>query len=110
MESLTKENFWNDIYARYPQQVQKFCDWIDEYKKRVNWDNLFFNEDPEFYDHAAKGRKIKYHDLPLAMQLGIFIQFVSENPVEDSHYYLKIEDGKEFIIDYFKEANDLSTV
>lgn len=72
MEKLTKENFWNDLYAQYPGEMKKFCDWIDDYKKRVDWQKLFFTP------HATHSRDIKYHDLPIAMQIGIFLQYVAE--------------------------------
>lgn len=76
--SLTKENFWNEMYEKYPDAMKTFCAWIDEYKERVKWDSLFYNESDDFYEYAVKGRRIKYHDLPIAMQIGIFLQFVSE--------------------------------
>lgn len=63
---LTKENFWNNLHAKYPEQMKRFCDWIDAYKKRVHWMALFYKD-------------VKYHDLPFAMQLGIFLQYLSEN-------------------------------
>ena len=72
MEKLTKENFWNDLYDQYPGEMKKFCDWIDDYKKRVDWQKLFFTP------HATHKRDIKYHDLPIAMQIGIFLQYVAE--------------------------------
>lgn len=65
-ESLTKENFWNELYDKYPDKMKVFCSWVDEYKEKVNWEQLFGN--------AGK----KYHDLPIAMQIGIFIQFTTE--------------------------------
>lgn len=74
MEKLTKELFWNDLYAQYPGEMKKFCDWIDDYKKRVNWD-LLFREGQHGGEYA---RPTKYHDLPIAMQIGIFLQYVAE--------------------------------
>ena len=74
-EPLTKENFWNKLYSEYPEQTKVFCDWIDEYKNAVNWAGLF-NE------HAAFGTKYsapKFDDLPYALQVGIWIEFVSQN-------------------------------
>lgn len=65
MEKLTKENFWNDAFKKWPTEVGVFCKWIDEYKKRVEWTKLL-------------GDDIKYHDLPIGMQIGIFIQFTFE--------------------------------
>lgn len=70
IDSLTKENFWNEMYTKYPGEMQHFCEWIDEYKKRVNWCTLF--------KCGSHEKPPKYHDLPIAMQVGIFIQFVAE--------------------------------
>lgn len=75
MESLTKENFWNDLQGKYPEQMKQFCDWIDEYKKRVDWRNLFGNQ----WKEERELDQVKYHDLPIAMQYGIFVQFVMES-------------------------------
>lgn len=76
MERLTKENFWNDLNNKYPEIMWKFKTWIDEYKKSVAW-KILFNDESEI----KVGSKIgpKYHDLPYAMQVGIFLQFVAEN-------------------------------
>lgn len=71
---LTKEGFWNALYAQYPEKVQVFCDWIDEYKKKNNWDYLFCNR----YLKARNLSQTKYHDLPLAMQFGIFLEFTRD--------------------------------
>lgn len=72
--SLTKENFWNDMTELYPVPVKAFGAWIDEYKNRVGWHELF-NCD------KILGPKYlpKYHDLPLAMQIGIFMQYAIES-------------------------------
>jgi len=64
-ESLTKENFWNALYQEYPKGTQVFCDWIDEYKKEVEWDLLI-------------GYDVKFHNLPHAMQLGIWVFFLQD--------------------------------
>lgn len=76
-KSLTLENFWNPLKKIYPDSMNAFCKWVDEYKKRVNWPELL-------------GSAIKYHDLPIAMQIGIFFQFTFEYRtnlflVEDVH-------------------------
>jgi hypothetical protein len=62
MENLGKENFWNPMHEKYPLAVDKFCKWIDEYKKHVNWKELF-------------GEKVKFHDLPYELQMGIMNRF-----------------------------------
>lgn len=68
-EPLTKENFWNGMMEMYPKAMENFCTWIDEYKKAVNWDKLF----PRPRDPRIHG--IKFHDLPYAMQNGIWIEY-----------------------------------
>jgi len=67
MESLTKENFWNELHDKYTAEVEDFCKWIDQYKARIFWPLLF------------EYKEMKYHNLPIAMQIGIFLQYVSEN-------------------------------
>ena len=64
--SLTKENFWDELMEKYPDEMKTFCVWIDEYKVRIAWPFLF------------SGTEIKYHHLPIAMQVGIFIQYTKE--------------------------------
>ncbi len=84
MEKLTKENFWNDLNARYPKGMKVFCDWIDEYKKRVNWNQLFRNgpflsfENDEITKPIQGEQNVKFHDIPGEMQIGIYIQFLSD--------------------------------
>lgn len=64
---LNKENFWNEQMEKFPKSMKIFCAWIDEYKKAVDWGNLF-NE------HL----NIKFHDIPYEMQQGIWIAFVKD--------------------------------
>lgn len=65
LKSLTKENFWNELFAKYPDLMKEFCTWIDEYKVRIGWPELI-------------GSYIKYHDLPIEMQVGIFVRWTME--------------------------------
>lgn len=65
LKSLTKENFWNELQEKYPDLMKEFCEFIDAYKEKVGWAHLL-------------GRAVKYHDLPIEMQIGIFIQFTLE--------------------------------
>lgn len=65
MESLTKENFWNELERKFPAAMKVFGEWIDEYKRKNDWNNKL-------------SHRIKFHDLPLAMQMGIFSEFVFE--------------------------------
>lgn len=74
MDKLTKQNFWNKLHEKHPAEMKKFCDWIDQYKNRVRWDDLF----NEYFGDGVSHPSPKYHDLPIAMQIGIFLQYVSE--------------------------------
>ncbi len=82
-QTLTKENFWNEMMEKYPNAAKKFCDWIDEYKKAVSWATLF-NAEVSYTQKATGGFNVitttapKYHDLPYAMQLGIWIEYMCQ--------------------------------
>lgn len=81
MNNLNKENFWNEFHKKFPEAVDRFCSWIDEYKKRpdVEWDKLFHNYAPaEVKDDGETMHMVKFHDLPIAMQMGILTQFEME--------------------------------
>src|SRR5258708_246247 len=74
--SLTKENFWNELSENYPDEMKQFCAWIDQYKQWVDW-NLLFNS---HRFSARNGQECvnvppKYHELPIGMQIGIFIEY-----------------------------------
>lgn len=74
-ETLTKENFWNEMYSTYPNACKIFCDWIDEYKETVKWWELFNAGNP-----SGEGQKQppKFHEIPYAMQQGIWIEFANQ--------------------------------
>lgn len=73
---LSKENFWDEIEEKYPEQLNVFTTWLSEYKQRVNWDDLFLNTGSPTRQHYFG--HIKFHHLPVAMQIGIFAQFIAE--------------------------------
>lgn len=103
MKNLTKENFWNKISKDYPKAFKHFSEWIDVYKIENNWKNIF---NPQFWENPEQHRIYstpKYHDLPTAIQFGIFIQFIYE--VDTSSRYLVLHGwvGKEF----YKDINEL---
>ncbi len=81
VECLTKENFWNELTDAFPEPVKEFGAWIDGYKKRVKWNALFCdcsNYHPKSGNSDRNTPSIKYHDLPIAFQFGIFLQYVFE--------------------------------
>lgn len=87
IENLNKENFWNEMEQKYPEALNHFYAWIDKYKKEVNWDNLFGNGTFERQlPHIKNGQNpaisniiyeqdIKFHDLPIEMQIGILMRY-----------------------------------
>ncbi len=78
LQNLTKENFFNQMQEKYPAAMKLFCAWIDDYKKENDW-AVLFNSDSNWQDSNGKNAPApKYHDLPLAMQYGIWLQFNSE--------------------------------
>lgn len=96
-ESLTKENFWNEIMEKWPGEMNEFCYWINEYKKKVGWNVLF-----DIYDTDPKHIGIKYHDLPIAMQIGIFYQFTMETSRRYA-FIIEEEDSIERVAENIKE-------
>ncbi len=106
VESLTKENFWDAMDEKYPLAMKRFCEWIDRYKKEVEWDYLFFNKQQD----ELRGEPIKYHHLPIAMQLGIFIDFVKWEEylfVDVKWSNLINYEYRNFIINYLKESEKI---
>ena len=72
-ENLTKENTFDELQQLYPEGMKVFLAWIDEYKKANEWDKLFGDGMGRFDRDAPK-----FHELPLAMQAGIFVEFCDD--------------------------------
>jgi hypothetical protein len=70
---MTKEQFWNPLEVSCPTVMERFKVWIDQYKSAVNWDLYFFHNDD---DGMGESYTYKFHDLPDAMQIGIFMEFM----------------------------------
>lgn len=77
MNNLNKENFWDSCKKEFPAAMKDFCNWIDDYKKQNDWGNLI-------------GKKVKFHDLPLAMQMGIWNEYLNSYDLEKCKYDIKI--------------------
>jgi len=76
-ENLTKENCFNAIYAKYPKAMDIFCKWVDKYKLENEFD-ILFNAGMKFRSGSVESKAPKFHELPYAFQLGMWIEFVSE--------------------------------
>jgi hypothetical protein len=72
MDNLNKENFWDALHDQYPEAVEHFCKWIDDYKREVGWDILFGGE------NVAPKNIPKFHDIPFDMQNGILARYELE--------------------------------
>lgn len=72
--------------AVHPKEMQVFCVWVDKYKERVHWKGLFSryfkDQSKASQDHGYDGWP-KFHDLPIAMQMGIFAEFAAESENRD---------------------------
>lgn len=95
MKNLTKENFWNQLQELHPKGMKVFCNWIDEYKAKNNWNDLFGND--QISQRKHHWADIKFHHIPLAFQIGIWIEFVCDR----GGCYWEIEDM--FSMDWEKE-------
>lgn len=69
MIKLSKK-FWNELESKYPSAVEHFYTWVHAYKHSVGWNQLFSNQ--------SSGQPVSYVDLPIAMQIGIFLQYAAE--------------------------------
>ncbi|OQA11747.1 MAG: hypothetical protein BWY67_00734 [Bacteroidetes bacterium ADurb.Bin397] len=92
---MNKENFWNGLYEQYPKAVKEFCDFIDEYKAENNWNELF-------------GDKVKFHHVPVEMQLGIWMEFIFNQGCGSADFSLEgdcfeIENLYEWASEWFRE-------
>ncbi len=76
MNNLNKENFWNEMYQKYPLAMKDFCEWVDQYTDQNNWKELF-NSDSDWQDANGKNAPApKFHELPIAMQMGIWNEYI----------------------------------
>ena len=88
MERMTKADFWDGIQSEYPEGMAEFNAWIEEFRRRADWEILFncgheTNYGPgDRYEWPYKSNYSRhyprFHNLPNAMQIGIFIQYTIE--------------------------------
>lgn len=93
--TLTKESFWDEQTRLHPIAMQDFSKWIDEYKADVNWDDLFVSTFKPILGAP------KFHDLPDAMQIGIFFYYLAQRSGEETKY---LEAYKKMITGVLKEV------
>lgn len=94
MENLNKENFWDVLMEKHPKAMKEFCEWIDKYKAANAWPLLF------------SGDQIKFHDLPIDMQLGIILWFIEEKEGETFNREQYIQYMRLRTMDFFKDREN----
>lgn len=57
--------FWSATKAKAPLTYDAFALWIDEYKQKIGWNNLF-------------APQTKFHDLPMEFQIGVISKFLAD--------------------------------
>ncbi len=77
-ESLTKENFFDEMNNKYPFGLAQFLKWLDKYKKEIGWENVFNGIKTMNQGVGFEKESCKFHELPIAMQMGIYFQFMRE--------------------------------
>lgn len=102
-QALTKDNFWNKVMELYPKATKNFCAWIDEYKIAVGWDFLFFNNRKASPKSKCRSSNIEFHDIPFAMQEGIWLEYCRQT----LHKYFE---QPEHISDSFDLEEDIKNV
>lgn len=87
-QGLKKEDFFNEMNSKFPKAMEEFCKWVDRYKEAVGW-SMLFNSESNYQNAEGKNAPApKYHNIPYAMQLGIWITNVTS--FENSGDYLQI--------------------
>lgn len=82
--TLTKE-FWDQLSLSCPKTMQRFRDFVDQFKKDCEFDKLFLND----RSHRPFGEPlIKFHDLPDLMQIGLVMCFTGD-VVREWEFYIQ---------------------
>lgn len=106
MDNLTNENCWNELREQHPALMERFCAWIDDYKVSVDWESLF-----QAHPHSVNGRirnlTPKYHELPLALQIGIMWQFMAAVEEDDDFNAGYIKRG---FLEFFKRLERQASI
>lgn len=101
MNNLNKD-FWKEIEEKYPEAFKFFKDWLDQYKKEVNWDDLFNNNLHHRRRHYWS--IIMFHHLPDAMQIGIFIEFMVDRNSFPKSDIFGADNWQCILVDYFERV------
>lgn len=102
--NINNENFFNHCKEEYPKAVKYFCDWIDNLKFSLNYNDLF-NEGAtstkmlgSTLTSCYTTKAPKFHELPFELQEGIIMKFLYENGF--SMLILEATNHKQKLADY----------
>jgi hypothetical protein len=98
VDSLSKENFWNALKVACPNIMDVFGKWIDSYKSKVAWDQIFHTEDCKCNGYT------KYHDIPIEMQIGIFIKFTRDCQLPHFNMVAMWNNIPRAMVEWFEQA------
>ncbi len=69
MENMNRK-FWIELAKKYPLGFKVFDNWLIKYQLEHDWYHMFRVK--------GDGKTIPFDELPLGMQIGIYIEFVTE--------------------------------
>jgi hypothetical protein len=94
METLTKENFWNEMEQKYPKAMAHFKLWSREYKRLNDWDELF-NDFPAgtSTDCDIEFKAPSFFEVPIAMQFGIYLEYTVYCTTDRLAFHFEINTG-----------------
>jgi hypothetical protein len=72
--NFSQQDLWKDIEKKYPEVLEKFRTWIDQYKVEIGWDLIFKN-------NSGTGQSVKFHEIPLDLAVGVIERFLKETQV-----------------------------
>lgn len=83
MDNLNKENFFDAAGRSFPLAMDSLLQFVDRYKLANTWDKLFNGGFFVQYTGPQKQFEVytkapKFHDIPLAMQVGIIIEWIEQ--------------------------------
>lgn len=82
--NLGKKNFFNDLTEFYPQAMEWFTLWIDDYKRETNWDRNFGC----IQERGEESISPCFYELPFEMQMGMIICFFRDMAEDKSYPHL----------------------
>ncbi len=77
---MSKNDFFNVMEKDYPQAMVMFGKWIDDFKEKIDWKNIFPMETSINAEGILEGKSTKkFHDLNFYLQDGIMRLFFMQN-------------------------------